>query len=235
MPCQHPLPRLQDHVVADSICTADAAGARAARYPAYRAGLDWLRDFITQPHDGLNRPGAVCPFVGPALQRGLVTFAIGRAEGCEARDAFAAMAPLREVFAAMGPTEAPARALRSLVVFFPDLPAERAGGFIDGGHRLLKPHFIEAGQMIGEFHPASTVPGSTNPGFHPMRAPVPAFVIREMSFHDTRFIALPDEDPARRAQYLARFLDYLGPALPARHRAQAEALLAAARAELAAI
>lgn len=230
MPCPHAATaQLDAHVEAASFCRADAAGPWLARYPAYADGVAWLEAFIARPHAELRRPGAVCPFVAPAMQRGLLHFAIGRRRGDTAADAFAALAPLRDIFAAMPPTEGPERALKSLVVFFPDLPADRAADFIDGGHRLLKPWFIEAGLMIGEFHPESAVPGSTNPEFHPMRAPVPAFALRHMSFHDLRFLAAPGDPPAARARELHHYLAHIGPSLPARQRREAEAMLAEIR------
>ena len=88
--------------------------------------------------------------------------------------------------------------------------------------------FVEAGLMVGEFHPTSEVGGSTNPAFRPMRSPVPAIVIREMSVHDIRFLAVSSEPPERQIRYVNAYLKHMQgratPELLAKARATLEQL-----------
>lgn len=220
------LAQLAQHVDAGSICRAATVDALAGRFPAYAAGLPWLREFIMRPHADLRRPGAVCPFVEQSAADDALIFAIRSGARGGAGEAFAIMAPMADAFRALEPTSGAKLGVKALVVFFPDLPEADTAEFIDGGHRLLKPYMVERGLMIGEFHPLSEVPGATNPDFRPMRAPVPAFVLREMAMHDTKFINNADEAPERRILYLRSYLARVGPTVPRKVRESAERMLA---------
>lgn len=225
-PDPHGLSQLAEHVDPGSICRGGAAAALMERYPCYSAGLAWLSNFIMQPHAGLMRPGAVCPFVDQSMTQDVLTLAVRPGARGGARQAFDIMAPIADAFRAMSPTSGPLLGLKALTVFFPDLPRDDMVDFIDGGHRLLKPYMVERGLMIGEFQPFSEVPGASNPAFRPMRAPVPAFVLREMAMHDTKFINNDAEAPARRIMYLRSYLAKVGPTVPRKVRENAERMLA---------
>jgi hypothetical protein len=226
--------RLAELVDPESICRSADLPAMAARFPAYASGLAWLRDFIMQPHADLKRPGALCPFVAQGMAQDAMVFAVRHNTSGGAREAFDIMAPMADVFRGLEPVSGPAVAVKALTIFFPDLPDADMTDFIDGGHRLLKPFMVERGLMIGEFHPLSTTPGATNPQFHPMRAPVPAFVLREMAMHDTKFINFANEEPERRAMYLRSYLQRVAPGVPRKVREQAERMLADVEREISA-
>jgi hypothetical protein len=224
--------RLEQLVAPGSICRASDIAERVAAFPVYRVGMEWIRNVIMQPNAALQRPGAVCPFVALSMAQDALIFAVRPGASGAAQDAFDLMAPFVEIFRRLEPVSGPFMALKALTIFFPDLPEADWADFIDGGHRLLKPLFVEHGLMLGEFHPHSTKPGATNPAYHAMRGPVPAFVIREMAMHDTKFINNPDEAPERRAQYLRSWLEHVGPEVPRKVRENAERMLAGVDAEL---
>lgn len=225
-PDPHGLSQLAAHVDPGSICRGGSAASLTQRYPCYAEGLGWLRNFIMQPHPELIRAGAVCPFVEQSMTQDALIMAVRPGARGGAREAFDIMAPMADAFRAMAPTSGPLLGLKALTVFFPDLPEADMGDFIDGGHRLLKPYMVERGLMIGEFHPFSEVAGASNPAFRPMRAPVPAFVLREMAMHDTKFINNDDEAPERRIMYLRSYLAKVGPTVPRKVRENAERMLA---------
>lgn len=232
MPVDLTAPRLAELVDPASICRGEEIRARAAEYPVYRMGYQWLAEFIMQPHPQLRRPGSVCPFVAQSMGADAMIFAVRPGAQGDGRAAFDIMAPIAHAFRGLAPVTGPGVALKALTVFFPDLPARDWTAFIDGGHRLLKPWMVERGLMLGEFHPHSTVPGATNPDLHVMRAPVPAFLIREMAMHDTKFINNINEEPARRAVYLRAYLRHVGPTVPRKVRENAERMLAAVLQEI---
>jgi hypothetical protein len=219
-------------VASGSVCRASELAVRMEAFPVYRIALDWLQNTIMQPHADLLRPGAVCPFVAQSMAQDCLIFGVRLGAKGGAQDAFDLMLPFIAAFGALEPAEGPLLALKALTVFFPDLPEADWQGFIDGGHQLLKPVMVERGLMLGEFHPNSTKPGATNPAFRAMRAPVPAFVIREMAMHDTKFINDPGESPERRALYLRSYLERIGPVVPRKMREAAERMLDGVKAEM---
>jgi hypothetical protein len=225
-------PRLEQLVAPGSICRASDIADRIEEFPVYRIGLDWLKNVIMQPHADLMRPGAVCPFVAQSMGLDALIFAVLPGARGDARAAFDMMVPFVEAFRAIEPVGGPLLGLKALTVFFPDLPEADWDDFIDGGHRALKPYYVERGLMLGEFHPNSTKPGASNPAFPAMRAPVPAFVIREMAMHDTKFINDSTEEPERRALYLQSYLERMGPVVPRKVRETAERMLAEVAAEI---
>jgi len=159
----------------------------------------WLRSCITRPHPELGRPGAVCPFVAPALATDKVTIAAYRfgAEPSLERMTRAleqAIECFRELVREQDEPD-----LVSLIVAFPDLgPAHWR--LIDDGHSANKTRFVADGLMLGQFHPACEAPAAHNPAFPVNRAPIPLMVIRHMAVHDILFL---EEDPVWVEHYTA--------------------------------
>ena len=173
-----------------SLVPASQAPALSGRYPQYREVLAWLSEFITQPDPGVGRPGAVCPRVTPALERGLVwlvAIPVTASSGTEAAEKAVRMAGLfRDLFP--GPEEARAAALLAV---FPGLAPQRAGTFIDGAHTALRTRFTHAGLMLGGFHPARAGTAIRNPHFPVWQCPAPGLAVRAMSPHDLMFLDRP--------------------------------------------
>lgn len=173
-----------------SLAPASQAPALSGRYPQYREVVAWLSEFITRPDPGVGRPGAVCPRVTPALDRGLVwlvAIPVTASSGAEAAEKAIRLAGLfRDLF----PGREEARAAALLAVF-PGLDPQRAGGFIDGAHTALRTRFTHAGLMLGGFHPARAGTAVRNPRFPVWRCPAPGLAVRAMSPHDLMFLDRP--------------------------------------------
>lgn len=79
-------------------------------------------------------------------------------------------------------------ALLSLVMIITGLGEDQYRHWVDDVHALLKPEFMQAMQMLGEFHADSTVESARVPKAFPLRSPYPLFVVRAMHEHDHLFI-----------------------------------------------
>lgn len=233
-PADHGMALLSQIADPGSVCRTGGLAERMAAFPAYRAGLAWLREVIMQPDPALLRPGAVCPFVAQSMASDALIFAVRTGMRGGAQAAYDYGMALADVFALLEPVHAPASGMKALTVFFPDLPEAEWEDFIDGGHALLKPELVARGVMLGEFQPNSAKPGASNPEYRAMRAPVPAFVYREMAMHDTKFITMPGEAASRRVAYLRAYLKFQGHLVPPKVRRGAERMLEEALAEIAA-
>jgi hypothetical protein len=196
------------HVEAGSLTTAAGAADLLDRYPVYRKALDWLDQFVTRPHPELGRPGAVCPRLAPALHADMVWLVAIAVDGASTDHAVAAGHLLSQLFEELAAGSR--RHSAALLGFFPDLPAQEAAGFIDGGHQRLRPGFVEHGLMLGEFHPTSRVTSVHNRGLAVMRSPVPMFAVRAITPHDLLFLDQPDTPPAARLAYMQHFAAHVG-------------------------
>lgn len=151
----------------------------------------WLASYVSQPHPDLGRPGPVCPFVAPAVAAGTVFYVACRFDGEATLERMTdALDEALRCFQLLAWQEEKVE-LASLVVIFPDL-AEADWHLIDDSHSANKTKFVEAGCMIGQFHPTCDEPAARNPDFPVNRAPLPLIVIRHIASHDILFL---DENP----------------------------------------
>jgi uncharacterized protein DUF6875 len=149
----------------------------------------WSKEFLTEPHPELGRSGHVCPYVSATMreQRYLLTVLNGAAT--HERETDRVILRLGRHFSELEPRVGRAAQKKTIVILFPDLPEERAGELINAMHQRLKPHFLRAGMMLGEFYRDSDKPGLHNPAFRPLRSDVPLLVIRTMLPQDICFLA----------------------------------------------
>jgi uncharacterized protein DUF6875 len=218
---------MQPEILTESLVPASHADRLFDQFPHYEAGMTWLNEFVTQPHPDLGRSGAVCPRLAPAIRANTVWLVTVTVHAAQTEDAVATGGILMELFAALA--TGTHRATTALLGFFPDLPAADAADFIDVGHRLLRPEFVHAGLMLGEFHPASTVGSVHNRNLPVMRCPVPMYAIRTMTPHDLVFAEQPATPPADRVAYLEQLGRHVGSRLTPAVRDQLRARLTAAR------
>jgi hypothetical protein len=195
-------------VIPESLTRAADAATAFGRYPQYRAGVRWLQDFVIQPHPELGRPGPVCPRLAPALRADTVWLVSVAVPGFSADDAVAAGRALMTVFEDVAAGSH--RISSALLGFFPGLPDEKAADFIDGGHRTLRPEFVDQGLMLGEFHAGSSVGGVHNRAFPVMRCPAPMYAVRAMTPHDLLFADQPGTPPADRLDFLLAYQRHVG-------------------------
>ncbi|MUL38292.1 DUF6875 domain-containing protein [Gloeocapsopsis dulcis] len=95
------------------------------------------------------------------------------------------------------------------MLIFPDISTETAFKLIDGAQRHLKPFFVEAGLMLGEFHKQNNSPGLRNPNFRPLRSPIPMLGIRFMVESDLSFLNDLNSEPSLRTKYFEAYLSCL--------------------------
>jgi hypothetical protein len=89
---------------------------------------------------------------------------------------------------------------------YPCIATDEAAQYINGLQQKLKPSFVEAGLMIGEFHQKNDAPGLHNPDFRPLQSPIPMLAIRYMHESDLPFLSRPSDSPERRIKYLQAYL-----------------------------
>ena len=156
-----------------------------------RTVADWAHDYLTSPHPELGRSGPVCPYAGASLKKRLFYLTV-QAAGPRSLDRAAvadAVARYRDWFADLAPTEEPARQYKTILILFPEVPADDAPHVIDATQAALKPSFVDTGLMIGQFHPLPPAEGGLwNAEFRPLRCPVPLLAIRHMVPTDLPFL-----------------------------------------------
>ena len=211
--------------------------------PVLRATMAWLRDYVACPHADLGRPGVVCPFVPRALALDQIYLSVLPSASKNPDDVDSALLGYRDQFLAMesdaeaGP---PPESNRPSTV---DIPPYRAIITVLPGLELdalraiqsrLKPHFIDFGLMLGEFHPVHPGTALHNPNFRPLISPYPLLGIRRMIDSDLVFLTRQEDSAPRRVRFLECFIRFLGPSIaPARVEA-ARIALRSAQAEVAA-
>lgn len=193
--------------------------------PDCSEAIDWMKDFVGQPHAELGRTGAICPFLQKTLSNENARFmSINPGDG-SSEAAFAAVSLLTDVFLNFAPAGDPDSAMKSLIMLVPDLPEESAPEFIKSGHALLKPFCVKRGLMIGEFFGSSLVGSVHNPELMVMQSPVPFFVLRHMSVHDLMFLNSDKYVPEQKLEFLFAYKKYVGPMLPPRPASKLEAII----------
>lgn len=180
----------------------------------YKAGFDWLTHVIMRPHADLGRQGAVCPFARPAHQERSIVFCVWDVSELPF-DIFISVLKKLPVLHHRRSAEKPEKSrLLSICVFLTGLQEEQYRQYIDDAHTMVKPVFMRAGLMIGEFHPLSKTPGAHSKAFQPMRSNQPAFVIRAITPHDAIFIDREDSPAEVRLRELSDYRSWVGAVLP---------------------
>jgi hypothetical protein len=167
--------------------------------------LQYLRNFIAKPHPDVGRPGAVCPFVPKGLKLNHMRLKVVRSKNLEQQQIADIVLPHLNTFLELEPREREGSFFNKAILFiFPDISDDDAPRIINSVQQQLKPFFVDAGLMLGEFHNRTESPGLHNPNFRPLRSPIPMLVIRPMTEVDLIFL-LPD-DPRLRVRYLESYL-----------------------------
>lgn len=175
--------------------------------PHLITAMQWVQDFVAKSHPRLGRSGPVCPFVPHSIRANSMWLAVLRTKNLSLDQIADIVLGYKDVFLEQYPQEGVAAIKKTLLVILPDVDVADAPKIIDGTQKKLKPYFVEAGLMIGEFHKRNQVPGAHNPNFYPFQSPIPMFAIRHMVESDILF--LKDEDPQLRIKYLEAYLKHL--------------------------
>jgi hypothetical protein len=169
------------------------AGPLADHSPADTRALlhvaKWSKAFLTEPHPELGRSGHVCPYVSATIREQRYLLTVLHDAATRERETDRVVLRLGRYFTELEPRVGRAAQKKTIVILFPDLPMDRAGELINAMHQRLKPHFLRAGMMLGEFYRDSDKPGLHNPDFRPLRSDVPLLVIRAMLPQDIAFLS----------------------------------------------
>jgi hypothetical protein len=180
----------------------------------FESGLAWLEGFIMKPHPELGRRGAVCPFAKPVHSGNSLVFCVWDVNNFKFYDFVHVLKKIPESYFRMLARMRGNLKLFSMCVFVRGMAEDQFGQYIDGAHSLTKPAFMEAGLMLGEFHPLSQAKGAHSETFQPMRSTQPAFVVRAMSPHDALFIDRASSPTEVRLRELRQYQRWVGNVLP---------------------
>ncbi|MUL79484.1 DUF6875 domain-containing protein [Mycolicibacterium sp. CBMA 226] len=145
----------------------------------------WVRDYLMEPHAELGRAGPVCPFARPALDRDMLWVAAVPGERLDTSVLIAELLTFRDAFLALAPVDGPDSLLKAVFIVFPDLADFTV---IDAVQQAVKPDFVDAGLMVGQFYDGCTERGLWNDRFRPLQSPVPLIAIRQMVGSDFAFL-----------------------------------------------
>ncbi|MDZ8051172.1 MAG: DUF6875 domain-containing protein [Aulosira sp. ZfuVER01] len=166
---------------------------------------EWLKNFVAKPHADVGRPGPVCPYVPPSMKLNSILLRVIRAKDLDIQQIADIVLPHLNTFLELEPKEWPAMLNKAIVFVFPDVNIDDASKIIDVVQAKLKPFFVDAGLMLGEFHKRTESPGLHNPNFRPLRSPIPLLVIRCMTEADLPFMQNTDNLHLR-IRYLEAYL-----------------------------
>lgn len=196
--------RVPDHLMNDLDCVTQIVA--------------WAKDYLCHPHPELGREGPVCPFVPTSLTSCLFFIAVQRGRDLTQQDVYEVVMKYRDWFLELEPSEGREAQYKTILILFPDIPAEDAPKTIDATQIQLKPEFVAKGLMIGQFHqlpPHDS--GLWNPDFRPLKSPVPLLAIRHMVPTDFPFLT-------RDRQFVASYLEIHGAHIPRKHLASVREL-----------
>ena len=170
----------------------------------------WTETFLAKPHPDLGRSGPVCPFLPRALQLDAIRLAVIRSKNLNQQQLEEVVKHYRDHFLELEPKQGELAFYKAIMLVFPDVAEEEASELIDQVQQKLKPFFVQAGLMIGEFHKRNESPGLHNPNFRPLRSPIPMLAIRFMTESDLPFLDRLTDEPQLRVRYLNAYLERLG-------------------------
>jgi hypothetical protein len=154
---------------------------------ALRTVADWIKRFVTKPHQDLGREGPVCPFVPEALQRKTLWLASEHIAGRSVAEVVQLVNGyqtqlLQQPFHGEGVN------YHAIVVVFTDLSADRAKGLFDDVlEHLAVPSYVEDGLVLGGFYEHNEGTAVYNRGFRPFMSPVPFLLMRHAVISDWKF------------------------------------------------
>lgn len=185
---------------ADRLLSLSQARAAAGDGPL-GALLAWVETYLMRGHAELGRTGAVCPFTRQAARLDTARLAISDAGPGDEEAAFAL---IRRSFAALEsiPCQPGMAHFRTVIIGFPACADADGVAMLQRVQTRHKFYSLARGRMIGMMHAGSEAPGLWNPGFRPLRAPLPVLAIRHMVEQDAPFAA---RHPLLLAPYLFRF------------------------------
>lgn len=170
--------------------------------------MHWVKNFLAKPHPDLGRGGPVCPFLPRTLKLNTLRLVAIRGENLSQQQVEELVKGYRDIFLELDPQEGEEALYKSILLVFPDISIQETSNIIDDVQHNLKPFFVEAGLMIGEFHKLNGTPGLHNKNFRPLRSPLPMLAIRFMVEADLPFLQRRSDEPLLRIKYLEAYLQH---------------------------
>lgn len=164
----------------------------------------WASEYLTAPHPDLGRDGPVCPFVRPSISKQLFGAAFVHGSEVDVPALGTIVADQFDIYIALSHSDDTDRSLKTLVTVLPDLTDFTV---IDTVHADCKSQFVDHGCMLGQFYPGCPQPGLWNHDFHPLDAPLPMLVARNMMTTDFPFLI-------GRREWLCAYFKKFAPNLP---------------------
>jgi hypothetical protein len=161
---------------------------------ALRAVADWIKSFVSNPHQDLGRAGPVCPFVPGALARNTLWLAPERVAERSVSDVVELTKGYQRLFKDAPLTDGDDATYKSVVVVFADLSVDLADEFFaEVLDELAAPSYVKDGFVMGGFYEGNEGTAIYNARFHPFTSPVPSLLMRQAVVSDWKFF-LDDED-----------------------------------------
>lgn len=195
--------------------------------------MDWIDYSIVTPNRELGRSGPVCPFVAPALQQKTFWLSMMSRHVDDDNELSKILIRYLELYQSLKRSTHLDNDLATLIVVFPNFTSHCSAELVTRAHENVKPLVVEAGLMLGEFHPDSISPGLHNPLFYPLRSPMPLFVFRQMVAGDLPFLNKSIDPPEKRIRFINAYLKSLEGRLPVKYLDAALNCLSLAEAEAA--
>lgn len=171
----------------------------------------YVREFLAKPNPNLGRKGPTCPFVPKSLQMDTIYLSVLTAEDVSTSvELECILLEAIQTFKALEPQSGPKASYKAIILIFPDLETAEIPDMIDGTQKRLKPNFVDAGLMLGEFHLRNNATGLHNPHFYPLRTPYPCLAIRHMVPSDIVFLNPTEFPPDVRVKMISSFLAKFG-------------------------
>lgn len=192
----------------------EPAALAEAHQPALVEIAAWIKSYLCCPHADLGRSGPMCPFVPGALQKQLLFGAVYDQPDLDVPTIKAILLEEMERFIALPPISGNEAQFKSLMVLFPNLPADRVAELIETAQAELQKDFVPNGLMVGEFHSGPPDKrGLWNEDFRPLYSPVPMLVVRHMVPTDVLFLK-------SNRDLFGEYVKIYGNAVPERFRTQ---------------
>ena len=180
-------------------------GLAATDRDALRAVSVWIDDFVARPHKDLGRAGAVCPFVPGSLERRVLWLAAEHVSELGVPEVVELMSEYKRLFLQVAPADSDDAIHKTIIVVFPDLPADRAGALFDDVlEQLAERSYEEDGILFGPFYDGNDGTALYNSNFRPFQSPVPFLFVRHTVLSDWKFFV--DDDAL-----LDRWARHFGP------------------------
>jgi hypothetical protein len=160
---------------------------------ALNAVSAWIKDFVARPHKDLGRAGEVCPFVPGSLQRRTLWLAAEHVADLEVSEVVELMDGYKRLFLQVAPADSDNAIYKTIIVVFPDLPAQRAGALFNGVlEQLAEPSYEEDGILFGPFYDGNEGTALYNSNFRPFQSPAPFLFVRYTVLSDWKFFVEDD-------------------------------------------